>query len=277
MKRALLIVGIIVVLGVGLGPWAYRTFRDQGDVIALPAFDYRTNDSWAALPAEMPPAVWAEGWAVDVILVGPDDGLAPRSAAQIASQTERAIEQSSRLADLLSVVGPVYAPLYRDANAASDLSAAFKAYVDDHNRGRAFVIATDHPLPPAMLAPIIADETLRERFGGFLRLTRARGDSGLFASVAGAENSASDLLAYCPDQFTEAPECQPVVEIGRQDGMMIVSQEEPIGGDNLTGLEEWLEANVAKTAEPLGSLEEVEIIDIRRPGDTDAKRDAAEN
>ena len=75
MKRTLLIVGIIVVLGFGLGPWAYRTFRDQGDLIALPAFDYRTNDSWAALPPEMPPAVWAEGWAVDVILVTNSDFL----------------------------------------------------------------------------------------------------------------------------------------------------------------------------------------------------------
>jgi hypothetical protein len=277
MKRTLLIVGIIVVLGVGLGPWAYRTFRDQGDLIALPAFDYRTTDSWAALPAEMPPAVWAGGWAVDVILVGPNDGLAPRSETQISSQTDRAVEQSKRLAESLSVIGPVYAPFYREANATIDLSAAFKAYLDDHNRGRAFVIATDHPLPPEMLAPILADESLRERFGGFLRLTRARGDAALFPSIAGMEKSASDFLAYCPAQFTEVPKCQPVVEIGRQDGMMIVSQDDPIAGDNLTGYKEWLEANVAKTAEPLGALEEVEIIDIRRPGETDAKLEADEN
>ena len=277
MKRTLLIVGIIVVLGFGLGPWAYRTFRDQGDLIALPAFDYRTNDSWAALPPEMPPAVWAEGWAVDVILVGPDDGLAPRSQTQISSQTDRAVEQSRRLSESLSVIGPVYAPLYREANATADLSAALKSYLNDHNRGRAFVIATDHPLPPAMLAPILDDESLRERFGGFLRLTRARGDAALFSSIAGLENTASKFLAYCPPQYTEAETCQPVVEIGRQDGMMIVSQDEPIAGDNLTGYKEWLEANVAKTAEPLGALEEVEIIDIRRPGETDPKPDADEN
>ncbi|KDA02036.1 MAG: hypothetical protein V7651_15825 [Hyphomonas oceanitis] len=277
MKRTLLIVGIIVALGVGLGPWAYRTFRDQGELIALPAFDYRTNDSWAALPAQMPPAVWAEGWGVDVILVGPDDSLAPRSQAQIASQTDRAVEQSKRLAESLSVIGPVYAPLYRNANAATDLSAALKTYLDDHNRGRAFVIATDHPLPPEMLAPIRADESLRERFGGFLRLTRARGDAALFSSVAGVENSASDILAYCPPQYTESATCQPVVEIGRQDGMMIVSQDTPIASDNLTGYKEWLEANVAKTAEPLGALEEVEIIDIRRPGETDPMPEAGDD
>lgn len=277
MKRTLLIVGIIVVLGVGLGPWAYRTFRDQGDLIALPAFDYRTNDSWAALPPEMPPAVWAEGWAVDVILVGPDDGLAPRSQTQISSQTDRAVEQSRRLSESLSVIGPVYAPLYREANAATDLSAALKSYIDDHNRGRAFVIATDHPLPPEMLAPILDDESLRERFGGFLRLTRARGDDALFSSIAGLENTASNFLAYCPPQYAKAETCQPVVEIGRQDGMMIVSQDEPIAGDNLTGYKEWLEANVAKTAEPLGALEEVEIIDIRRPGETDPKPESGEN
>ena len=58
---------------------------------------------------------------------------------------------------------------------------------------------------------------------------------------------------------------------------MIVSQDEPIAGDNLTGYKEWLEANVAKTAEPLGALEEVEIIDIRRPGETDPKPESDEN
>ena len=42
-------------------------------------------------------------------------------------------------------------------------------------------------------------------------------------------------------------------------------------------ISEMSNAYAAETAEPLGSLEEVEIIDIRRPGDTDAKRDAAEN
>ena len=156
-------------------------------------------------------------------------------------------------------------------------SAALKFYLDDHNRGRAFVIATDHPLPPEMLAPILDDESLRERFGGFLRLTRARGDDALFSSIAGLENTASNFLAYCPPQYAEAETCQPVVEIGRQDGMMIVSQDEPIAGDNLTGYKEWLEANVAKTAEPLGALEEVEIIDIRRPGETDPKPEASEN
>ena len=58
---------------------------------------------------------------------------------------------------------------------------------------------------------------------------------------------------------------------------MIVSQDKPVGGKSLAGLTDWLEANVAKMAEPLGSLEEVEIIDIRRPGDTDAKRAEDEN
>ena len=47
--------------------------------------------------------------------------------------------------------------------------------------------------------------------------------------------------------------------------------------DRVAQHKEWLEANVAKTAEPLGALEEVEIIDIRRPGETDPKPDAGDN
>ena len=35
----------------------------------------------------------------------------------------------------------------------------------------------------------------------------------------------------------------------------------------------WLEENASQSAEPLGDLEEVEIVDIRRPGDTDESRE----
>jgi hypothetical protein len=277
MKRVLLIIGILVILAVGLGPWAYRTFLVSDPPIALPAFDYRTNDSWAALPAELPAPVWTAGWAVDVILIGPDAGLDPRSDAELETQTGRAREQSARIADSFSPIGPVYAPLYRTADEAADLAAAFQSYVDIHNRGRAFVIATDHALPSAMLAPLKSDDALRARFGGFLRLARAKGADALFPAVTLAEGASSDVLDYCPDQLNTAEACEPVVPIGRQDGMLVVIQEAPIGGARLEGLPEWLEANLAKTAEPLGSLEEVEIIDIRRPGDTDVKRAEDEN
>mgnify|MGYP003651893997 CR=1 FL=1 len=277
MKRVFVILGILVILGIGLGPWAYRTFFVSGAPIALPAFDYRTNDSWAALPAESPAPVWQDGWAIDVILVGPGTDLNPRSEADILPQTNRAKEQSERLAESLSSTGPVYAPLYRRADEATDLAEAFRAYVRTHNRGRAFVIATDHPLPPEMLSSLKTDQALRARFGGFLRLTRAKGANAPFPALALVSAAPDALMGYCPEQYDTADACQPVVRIGRQDGMMIVSQDTPVGGVSIAGLTEWLEANVAKTAEPLGSLEEVEIIDIRRPGDTDAKRAEDEN
>ncbi|WP_299950435.1 hypothetical protein [Hyphomonas sp. BRH_c22] len=268
MKRVLLAIGILFVLAVGLGPWAYRTLFAPGEPLALPAFDYRTTDSWAALPAEVPAPVWKDGWAVDVILIAPDAGLAPRSEAELASQTTRAGAQAKRMAESLAAVGPVYAPLFRRDSEQTDLSTAFQQYVDTHNRGRAFVIATDHTLTAEAFAGLKADDTLRERFGGFLRLTRDIGSDDPFPAIDGA----ASLKDYCPDQYSELSDCQPIVRIGRQDGMMIVAQDSPVGGDNLSGLTSWLEANVAKTAEPLGSLEEVEIIDIRRPGDTDENR-----
>lgn len=277
MKRLLVILAIVVILGVGLGPWAYRTFFVPGVPIALPAFDYRTHDGWAALPAESPAPVWTGGWAVDVILVGPGTGLDPRSDADVLPQTRRAKAQSERIAESLSSIGPVYAPLYRKADEAADLAMAFGSYLSSHNRGRAFVIATDHALPPEMLVSLKTDEALRARFGGFLRLTRARRANAPFPAVARVASAPGGLLAYCPGQYELADSCQPVVSIGRQDGMMVVSQDTPIGGASLAGFTDWLEANVAKTAEPLGALEDVEIIDIRRPGDTDAKRAEDEN
>lgn len=273
MKRVLLGLGILFVLAVGLGPWAYRTLFLSGDPLALPAFDYRTNDSWATLPAEIPAPVWQGGWAVDVILIAPDTGLAPRSESELASQKMRAVAQAERMAESMAAVGPVYAPLFRKDSEQADLAAAFRQYIDNHNRGRAFVIATDHPLPAEAFVSLRADETLRARFGGFLRLAREIGSGDPF----GAINASAELKDYCPDQYAKLSDCQPVVRIGRQDGMMIVAQDAPIGGDGLTGLTSWLEANVAKTAEPLGSLEEVEIIEIRRPGDTDESRAAEDD
>lgn len=277
MKRVLLAFAIVLVLAVGLGPWAYRTFGGSHELIDLPAFDYRTHDSWATFPAESPAPVWKDGWAVDVLLIAPDSGLAPRSPAQLASQAKRASIQAASLAQSLTAVGPVYAPLFRKGSETADLSAAFGQYIDTHNRGRAFIIATDHPLPADTLAGLKADDALRARFGGFLRLARNTGSPDPFAAVETAGGFPATLGDYCPDRYHKLSECQPVVQIGRQDGMMIVTQDMPIGGDNLTGLTAWLEANLAKTAEPLGSLEEVQIIDIRRPGDTDANRATQED
>lgn len=276
MKRALLACGILIVLAVGLGPWAYRTLFVSGDPMMLPPFDYRTNDGWAVLPAEIPAPVWKDGWAVDVILIAPGASLSPRSESELVSQTMRSREQVEGLAESFSSVGPVYAPLYRKTSEQSDLTAALQHYLDKQNRGRAFVIATDHPLATETVESLKADEDIRARFGGFLRLTRHDSDDPFPALLKG-DGVAMNLQAYCPEQYSEAAECQPVVRIGRQDGVLIVAQDTPIGGNNLADLPTWLEANVAKTAEPLGALEEIEIIDIRRPGDTDAKRASEED
>ncbi|KCZ94661.1 hypothetical protein [Hyphomonas johnsonii] len=269
MKRLLLVFTILVALGIGLGPWAYRTFFDQRPAMALPAFDYRALDSWAATPAEVPPAVWMGGWGVDVFLVGPKQDLAAKSESELSRDVERARHQAGGLSQELAPVGPVYAPLYRAGESAPDLAAAFKNYLDTHNRGRAFVIATEHPLPASMLRELETDAALRERFGGFLRLTRPKGDSAQFQAVA----SGAGIAPFCPERLT-GDACQPIVEIGRQDGNIIVTEPAPIGGEQLAAFPDWLEANVAKTAEPLGALEEVEIIDIRRPGETDEQLEA---
>ena len=127
MKRALLACGILIVLAVGLGPWAYRTLFVSGDPMMLPPFDYRTNDGWAVLPAEIPAPVWKDGWAVDVILIAPGASLSPRSESELVSQTMRSREQVEGLAESFSSVGPVYAPLYRKTSEQSDLTAAWSS------------------------------------------------------------------------------------------------------------------------------------------------------
>ena len=62
-----------------------------------------------------------------------------------------------------------------------------------------------------------------------------------------------------------------VVPAHREKGLWTLTSEGTPGGEMVATFPEWLEVNVGKMAEPLGDFEEVEIVDIRRPGETDEK------
>ena len=63
----------------------------------------------------------------------------------------------------------------------------------------------------------------------------------------------------------------------KKKGLWILTSEGTPGGDLIASFPTWLDENVGKMAEPLGDFEEVEIVDIRRPGETDDERDGEEN
>ena len=231
--------GALVAGGIAL--WMF-TSQPAPQPVPVNPYDYTLTESWDARPAEQPPAVWEEGWAIDVI--------------QLTVDTRRDPEE---FAAALGAIGPVYAPKLRAPNFAEDAAGALQQYLEASNNGRAFVIASNQPLPASAVPVINTDGMVRARFGGVLLL------EGLQTAFAPGVNPAS----VCSDRFGAGEVCAAPVEIKRTDGEWIIDGDGPVGGAVVDGFADWLGDSAPKLAEPLGDLEEVEIIDIRRPGQTD--------
>ena len=149
--------------------------------------------------------------------------------------------------------GTVYAPYLRAATYEDDLASALNQYLSTDNRGRAFLIATDAPLPASVLPAFEADPLLKDRFGGLLAYGDARSGTGLAESVPAS--------AICSRRYVPEKGCTASVDVSRAGRGY-----EMAGSEALTdGLIAWLNDNAAKLAEPLGPLEEIEIIEIQRP------------
>lgn len=233
----------ILIAGGALAVWKLNT-APEPEPVPVDPYDYTLTESWTARPDVPPAAVWDGGWAIDVI--------------QLTANMRRDPENS---AAALSALGPVYAPKLRAPNFSEDAASALEQYLAADNNGRAFVIATNQPLPASAVPVINADPMVRARFGGVLLL------DGQEAAFAEGVNPSS----VCSDRFGVGEICAAPVEITRQNGEWIIRAEEgvPAGGAVIEGFGEWLDNSAPKLAEPLGDLEEIEIIDIRRPGQTD--------
>lgn len=260
-KIAIAVVAILLAVAIGAVVWSTR----EPEVVtgpAVPTFDYTSADSWALRPETPPPAVWETGWDIDVVLIDAEAALEVNGDVALDKRLEDAAERLSDLEPAFESIGHVYAPYLRAANLDADTAAAITHYLQTDNRGRAFVIATDRPLPGAVVPAFAADPLLRDRFGGVMFYAEDETVAALAEGIA-----VSDI---CSRRFKAGETCVESVELRRSGGKY-----DRTGGERLTsGLIGWLNDHASKLAEPLGELEEVEIIDIRRPGETD---DAAEN
>jgi len=256
---------ISAVVAIAGGAWLWRTVINPPPFIEINPLSYTDYASWAVIPKETPAPVWRDGWATDVFLVDASAELKGRSGRQLDKTEQNARLQGRMLEDGLSVIGPVYAPLYRADAKGDDLARAFLVYLKQHNHGRAVVIATDTPLPTAMVSELQRDPALTERFGGFYRLGKSPGALTLL------EDPMQTADTYCPAHLIEAGTCVKDAATVRQSGFAMLAPEAGIG-EATAEFQAWLEANASPMAEPLGDLEEVEIVDIRRPGDTDESR-----
>lgn len=224
---------------------------------ALPTFDYVNGDSWAVRPELPPPAVWETGWDIDVVLLAGEAALEISDTRAIEKRRVEAAGKLNDLAGAFEKTGPVYAPYLRAASLDEDTAAALSHYLSTDNRGRAFVIATDRPLPAAVLPLFESDPLLRDRFGGVLMFGENNAGAGL------AEGLAPGVI--CSRRYKADEGCVAPVELRRSGNGFAAS-----GGERLVaGLIPWLNEHTSKLAEPLGELEEIEIIEIRRPGETD--------
>lgn len=252
MVRNRLIYGILVVALIAVLTLLGRSLIGERDMMALPAPSYNGMEDWAYRAQNGPEPVWKTGWTTDVVLILNDAGIEASSEKQLASRTERAKKQASALATDLDTIGYTFAPLYRRANADDDQSKALMAYLSA-NQGRAFFIATDVPLSPQMLAPIEALGAT-DRFGGYILI----GDVNFTPSP-------------CP---TWSDNCTTTLPVIREEKLLRINSEANLNSDEgLFGFQNWLADNLSPMAEPFGDFEEVEVIDIRRPGDTDEARE----
>ncbi|MFN7164781.1 MAG: hypothetical protein ACK4P2_08170 [Hyphomonas sp.] len=258
MNRKIILALIAILLAVATGAifWSMRE-APVATGPAVPTFDYAAEGSWAVQPKLPPPAVWETGWEVDVILLASDAALEISDRVALEKRRDAAAEDLTGIAAAFEKIGPVYAPYLRAATANADMANALGQYLATRNRGRAFLIATDRPLPDTLRPHFETDPLLRDRFGGVLLYGQDNSGDG---NPAGAPGE-----VVCSRRFKADEGCVERIELRRAGGRYELS-----GGERLTnGLVTWLNDHTSKLAEPLGDFEEIEIIDIRRPGETD--------
>ncbi len=247
---AVLVTGLIAI-AIGAALWSMRDTPGLPDP-ALPDFDYASPASWAVQPDMPPPAVWETDWEIDVLVLSRGEALETGDADALERQSRKADEALERLAGAFGGIGPVYTPFLRADSFDDDLAAAVAQYLSTDNRGRAFIIATDAPLPSTLASVFDGDALLRDRFGGVLMYGDVP-DAGIALSTY-----ASGL---CSRRFNAAAGCVVPVDLRRSGASYELSGAEVLTG----GFVGWLRDNAARLAEPLGDLEEIEIIEIQKP------------
>ena len=253
-----------MVLVAGAGVWLWSTYVSPAELMELEPLQYTEDSSWAALPVSKPAAVWEDGWGVDVFVILSSSGLKARNAQGLERRESLARRQAQAYKADLGGLGAIYTPLYRDAALPEDSLRAFETYLRTQNLGRGLIIAHDEVVPGPILERIASDASLQERFGGFLEL------AGKAAETDEEQNSA--IGQPCGGFRHTEEACRSRVNIAKSKGAFRVSQDGFPETHPIAAFREYLNANVGMMAEPLGQFEEVEIIDIRRPGDTDENR-----
>lgn len=263
----------IVILLVAGGWFGARTFMQPAPA-PMATLDYTDYSNWAVFPTETPAPVWQDGWVADVFIIAPGARIKNTHRADdqdILRARKKTVDNIQGLLPNLAGIGTVYAPLLRADASDTDIEAALAIYLNSFNKGRALVIATDRGINANVLLPISSNPTVRERFAGFLILSADSNDTQAAIIPSTGENAAGGAQ-LCPpqsisDEEAKPPFCETVLNIERSSGTFSFVDTPLTDASILDGWMEYLRANVSPLAEPLGGFEEVEIIDVRRPGE----------
>lgn len=257
MKRFLpiFLIAILLVVAIAAAVWTMRP-REPITVAALADFDYAAPESWAVRPASPPPAVWEAGWDIDVLLLAADAAIEPGEFETEERRVQAAAKSLEAYAAAFTHIGPVYAPLIRGGSLEADTAAALVRYLEQDNRGRAFVVVTDTLLPQVFTEKLSTDPLLRDRFAGVMTFGQAPDAAGFAPET--------DKTEVCSRRYEAADTCTQTVDLRRSGSSYSTTGDNGAGDALIGGFTAWLHGNASKLAEPLGDFEEIEIVDIQK-------------
>ena len=201
-----------------------------------------------------------------------------KKRSDLAHQIERA----------LAPAGPSYSPIYRHPSASAtsqthawdvardDLAMAFERYLYTKNQMRGILLVSA-PDTEALVAPILqrieSDPRLLERFSGVVWLQEASTAPDIDVRCSPAMQGDCEIVAEIRRKSSWTRWILP--QMPRKPVRFDISAKEGLGtklAQRNTKLSIWLDEFAPKPAEPLGGIEDMEIVEvapIRRPGETD--------
>ena len=284
---------IILALGAwfGLKDFAYRSFFAGQTLTDQTAATYNNDDGWAVLPVETPPGAWTEPWGIDLFIVPPPTGVSAGNGL-VGDFHPRALKEMTRhvhqIERVFAPAGPSYGVMYRHPSASlstqtanwdvarDDLIMAFERYLYTKNNMRGILLVSA-PGTEELVSPILtrieSDPRLLERFSGVVWLQDGETVPDIKVncspvmegncSVVGLVRKGSAWTRWILPTFPRTS-----VHFEFEAGDELATE---LTKRN-TQLSIWLDENAPKPAEPLGGLEDMEVVEIapiRRPGETD--------
>ena len=274
----------------GLKNPVYRAVTASSELPTNAPASFEGEDGWALLPVEPTPGAWNDPWGVDLYILPPPSGAkAGRGLVDIFHEpTRRELAQSAQVIEsAFSAAGPSYSAIYRHPSpsvnakaedwdvARLDAEMAFERYLHDKNKWRGVLLIaspdTGHLVAP-ILARIEKDPRLLERFSGLVVLYT--GTSAPQANVTCSPAMQGDCVVAIKVARQTGTFNWLVPQLYRQPLVFEIEDVEPLSREltarNLK-LSIWLDKNAPKPAEPLGGLDDIEVIEIapiRSPGET---------